>query len=84
MKKILGLTAVSVLVSGFGLLADDTAKGEMKKAGTEVKVAGKATGSAVKDAGKGVAKGSKKVVNKAAGATETGAAKVKDKTSTVK
>lgn len=84
MKKIFGLAVASILVSGFSLMADDTAKGDMKKAGSETKEAGKASGNAAKNAGKGVVKGSKKGVNKAAGATEDGAAKVKDKTSTVR
>ena len=80
MKKVLGILATGALLSGLSLMAQEGAKDDMKKAGGEVKEAGKATGRAAKHAGKGVAKGTKKGVHKAAGATERGADKVKDKT----
>jgi hypothetical protein len=79
MKKLFGIIAAGVLVAGISF-ADDTAKGNAKKAGSDVKEAGKASGRAVKHTGKAVAKGTKHGVHKAAGATERGAEKVKDKT----
>ena len=80
MKKLLGILAAGAFVSGMSLMAQDGPKDEMKKAGSDVKTAGKATGRAAKHAGKGVAKGTKKGVHKAADATEDGAGKLKDKT----
>jgi len=80
MKRILGVIAAGVLTLG-AALAQDGAKADAKKAGQDVKQAGKATGRAAKHTGKAVAKGTKKGVNKAAGATENGARKVKKKTS---
>jgi hypothetical protein len=80
MKKILGMIATGALLSGLTVMAQDTAKQDMKKAGSDVKTAGKASGHAAKNAGKGVAKGTKKGVSKAAGATAKGADKVKEKT----
>jgi hypothetical protein len=81
MTRIFSALATGALLSGL-MFAQDTAKDDMKKAGSDVKQAGKSSTKAAKSAGKGVAKGTKKGVNKAAGATENGAAKVKDKTKT--
>lgn len=80
MKSILGLIAAGILTVGIAL-AQDGAKDNAKRAGQDVKEAGKDTGRAAKHTGKAVAKGTKKGVNKAAGATENGARKVKKKTS---
>jgi hypothetical protein len=80
MKRIVGLFAAGILTIGIGL-AQDGAKDNVKKAGQDVKDAGKDTGHAAKHTGKAVAKGTKKGVNKAAGATENSAKKVKQKTS---
>ena len=79
MKNILGLVAAGILTVG-GALAQDGAKDNAKKAGRDIKEAGKDTGRAAKHTGKAVAKGTQKGVNKAAGATEHGARKVKQKT----
>lgn len=79
MKRLLALIAAGILTVGVGL-AQDGAKANIKKAGQDVKDAGKDTGHAAKHTGKAVAKGTKKGVNKAAGATENGAKKVKQKT----
>jgi len=81
MKRILGLIGAAVLTVG-AALAQDGAKDNARKAGQDVKEAGKDTGRAAKHTGKAVAKGTKKGVNKAAGATENGARKVKKKTGT--
>lgn len=80
MKKVLGFLAAGVIASGLTAWAQDTAKDDLKKAGSDVKEAGKATGHAAKHTGKAVAKGTKKGVHKAASATEKGADKVKEKT----
>jgi len=80
MKSILGIVAAGILTVGIAL-AQDGAKDNAKRAGQDVKEAGKDTGRAAKHTGKAVAKGTKKGVNKAAGATENGARKVKRKTS---
>ena len=80
MNKLFGSFAIAIVAGGLTGMAQDTPKQEMKKAGSDVKEAGRATGHAAKHAGKGVAKGSKKGVHKVAGATERGAEKVKDKT----
>lgn len=80
MKKTIGILAAGVLLSGLTVFAQDTAKDDMKKAGSDTKQAAKASGRAVKNAGKGVAKGAKKGVHKAASATENGADKLKQKT----
>lgn len=79
MKRILVVFMISSLTA-FLALAQDTAKEDLKKSGSDVKEAGKDTGRAAKHAAKGVKKGTKKGVNKAAGKTEEGAAKVKSKT----
>ena len=79
MKLPITVLSIALLTSLPGF-TQDTPKDEMKKAGQDVKEAGKSTGRAAKHTGKGVAKGTKKGVHKAAGATENGAAKVKDKT----
>ena len=81
MKKLLSWLTIGVTAAGITAWAQDTAKDEAKKAGSDVKQAGKATGHAAKHTGKAVAKGTKKGVHKAAGATEKGASKVKQKTS---
>ncbi len=78
MIKNTGLILAAALLGGFGLMAQETAKQDIKKAGSEVKEAGKATGKAAKHTGKAVAKTTKKGVHKAASATEHGAEKVKD------
>jgi hypothetical protein len=80
MNKLFGSLAVAIVAAGLTAVAQDTPKQEIKKAGSDVKEAGKATGGAVKHTGKAVAKGTKKGVHKAAAATEKGADKVKDKT----
>jgi hypothetical protein len=77
-KTLIALTIATL--GAFTLLAQDTAKGELKKSGQDVKQAGKDTGHAAKHAAKGVKKGTKKGVHKAAAKTEKGAAKVKSKT----
>ena len=79
MKSILGLIAAGILTVG-GALAQEGAKDNAKRAGQDIKEAGKDTGRAAKHTGKAVAKGTQKGVNKAAGATERGARKVKHKT----
>lgn len=79
MKRTLIVLMIGSL-TGFAALAQDTAKDDLKKSGSDIKQAGKDTGRATKHAAKGVAKGTKKGVNKAAGKTEEGAAKVKSKT----
>ena len=78
MTKINGLFLAGALLSGLTLVAQDTAKQDIKKAGGDVKEAGKATGRAAKHTGKAVTKTTKKGVHKAASATEHGAEKVKD------
>jgi len=50
MKKLMSILAAGVLVAGISF-ADDTAKDNAKKAGSDVKEAGKATGRAVKHSG---------------------------------
>jgi len=81
MKRLIliGTIAAFALTGAF---AQDTAKQDLKNAGTETKDAGK-------DAGKAVSKGAhktthsvKKGVNKSASATQKGAQKVKEKTTT--
>ncbi len=79
MKKSLIVVIISSL-AGFAAFAQDTAKDDLKKSGSDIKQAGKATGRAAKHVGKGVAKGTKKGVNKAAKGTAKGAEKVKEKT----
>lgn len=81
MKRLLLIGTIASL-GVTGIFAQDTAKGDMKQAGSDTK-------QATKDAGKGIKKGSqktthavKKGVSKTAGATEKGAAKVKEKTTT--
>jgi len=81
--QIVKKTLIALMIgslAGFAAFGQDTAKQDLKKSGQEVKKAGKDSGKAAKDAGKGVAKGTKKGVNKAATGTEKGAAKVKAKT----
>lgn len=78
-KQIVIGLAVALLSVGSSSGQTDTAK-QSQSAKEDVKDAGKATGRAAKKTGKAIGKGTKKVVNKAAGATEKGAAKVKDKT----
>jgi hypothetical protein len=80
MKRIASLSAIGILLTGGLLFAQEGAKDEAKDAGHDVKKAAKDTGKAAKHTGKAVAKGTKKGVNKAAGATEKGADKVKEKT----
>jgi hypothetical protein len=80
MKRLLGLVITGILTVGIAL-AQDGAKDNAKRAGHDVKDAGKDTGRAAKHTGKAVVKGTEKGVNKAAGATENGARKVKKKTS---
>ena len=80
MKKLLGLLTMGVVAAGLTAWAQDTAKDDLKKAGSDVKEAGRATGHAAKHTGKAVAKGTKKGVHKAASATERGADRVKEKT----
>jgi hypothetical protein len=80
MRTFFGLFTVGVVAGGLSLMAQEGAKQEMKDAGTDIKQGAKNTGNAAKHAGKGVAKGAKKGVHKAAGATENGANKVKEKT----
>ncbi len=80
MKKILGFVTMGMLAASLIAGAQESAKGELKEGGQDVKEAGKATGRAAKHTAKGVAKGTKKGVHKAAGATEKGAEKVKNKT----
>jgi hypothetical protein len=80
MKRLLALTAAGIMTVA-AALAQDGAKDDVKRAGRDVKDAGKDTVRAAKNTGKAVAKGTKKGVNKAAGATENGARKVKKKTS---
>ena len=81
MKRLLLIGTIASL-GVTGIFAQDTAKEDMTKAGSDTK-------QAAKDAGKGIKKGSqktthavKKGVNKGAGATENGAAEVKEKTTT--
>jgi len=71
-------------IAAFGLtgFAQDTAKQDMKNAGTETKNAAKDAGKAVKKGSRKTTHAAKKGVNKSAGAVEKGAAKVKDKTTT--
>jgi len=78
-KKTLIVLMISSL-AGFAAWGQDTAKGELKKSGQDVKKAGKSTKKATKHAAKGVKKGTKKAVNKSAKATEKGANKVEEKT----
>lgn len=78
MIKNTGLILAAALLGAFGLMAQETAKQDIKKAGGDVKEATKATGKAAKHTGKAVAKTTKKGVHKAASATEHGAEKVKD------
>src|SRR5581483_2469660 len=91
MRPFLTKTALGILLIGGPALFAQSAGQDMKQAGRDVKSAGQATGDAAKDTGSAVGKTakktgrkvkhtSKKVVNKDAGATENGAAKVKDKT----
>jgi hypothetical protein len=80
MKTIIGMVAAGLLTIGIAS-AQDTAKENTKQAGRDIKQAGKDTGHAAKHTGKAVAKETKKGVHKAAGATENGARKVKNKTS---
>lgn len=79
MTKLMSILAAGVLVAGIGF-ADDTGKADAKKAGSDVKEAGRATGHAVKHSGKAIGKGAKHGVHKAAAATERGADKLKNKT----
>lgn len=62
------------------LLAQDSAKQDMKDAGHETKEAAKDTGHAVKKTAKKTKKAVKKGTNKAAEKTEHGAEKVEEKT----
>ena len=80
MRKLIRLLAAATVATGLMAFAQDTAKQEVKKAGSDAKEAGRATGRAAKHTGKAVAKGTKKGVHKGAAATEKGAGKVKDKT----
>lgn len=79
MKKSLIVLMISSLAT-FAAFAQDSAKDDLKKSGSDIKQAGKDTGHAAKHGAKAVKKGTKKGVNKAAGKTEEGAAKVKSKT----
>jgi len=78
-KKTIIALMIGTLAT-FSAWGQDTAKQDLKKSGQDIKQAGKSTGHAAKHAAKGVKKGTKKGVHKAAGATEKGAAKVKNKT----
>lgn len=71
---------IGAMAAGLTAFAGDTAKQDMKKAGTDTKNAAHATGQATKHTAKGVKKGAKKGVNKTAVATANGANKVKGKT----
>jgi len=75
------LSATAIFAIGMApLLAQTTAKDDLKGAKEEVKEAGKATGRAAKKTGRAVKKTSKKAVNKAAEKTEEGADAVRRKT----
>ena len=81
MKRFILIGTIAA-VAFTGAFAQETAKQDLKKAGSETK-------EATKDAGKAVAKGAhktthaaKKGVSKSAGAVEKGAKKVKEKTTT--
>ena len=82
MMKPIAIISLSTMLSGgmISLFADDTAKDDLKKAGSDVKEAGKSTGKAAKHTGKAVKKGTKKAVNKSAEKTEEGADAVRRKT----
>ena len=81
-RKLHLLTLPAALLIGMtpGLVAQTTAKEDVKDAKEDVKDAGKATGRAAKKTGKAVKKTSKKVVNKTAEKTEEGADAVRRKT----
>jgi hypothetical protein len=75
------LTVTTILTIGMApLLAQTTAKEDLKGAKEDVKEAGKATGRAAKKTGKAVKKTTKKAVNKTAEKTEEGADAVRRKT----
>jgi ribosomal protein L7Ae-like RNA K-turn-binding protein len=86
MKNIYPAIAAGILTFGlaFGASAQTTAGQDMKNAGSETKDAAKDTGRGIKKGtvktGKAIKHGTKKGVHKAAGATENGADKLKDKT----
>ena len=80
MSKLIRVLCSGAICCGFSLIAQEGAKQEMKDAGSDIKQGAKNTGAAAKHAGKGVVKGTKKGVHKAAGVSEKGADKVKEKT----
>jgi hypothetical protein len=78
---IASITLPAILTIGMAsLIAQTTAKEDMKGAKEDVKDAGKATGRAAKKTGKAVKKTTKKAVNKTAEKTEDGADAVRRKT----
>ena len=86
MKNIYSAVAVGTLALGmtFGAFAQSTAGQDMKNAGSETKDAAKDVGKGVKKGtvktGKAIKHGTKKGVHKAAGATENGSEKMREKT----
>lgn len=82
-QTIVKKTLIAIIISsvaGFGAFAQDTAKGEAKQAGQDIKQAGKDTGHAAKHTAKSVKKGTKKGIHNTAKATKKGANKVEEKT----
>ena len=77
-KTLLALMIGSL--TGFAAFGQDSAKGEAKAAGQDIKQAGKDTGHAAKHTAKSVKKGTKKAVHKSAKATKKEANKVEEKT----
>jgi len=86
MKNIYYAAAAGILALGLtcGAYAQTTAGQDMKSAGRETKDAAKDTGKGIKKGtvktGKAIKHGTKKGVHKAAGATENGSEKMREKT----
>jgi hypothetical protein len=79
-RKTAPLAYAILLIGMTPLLAQTTAKDDLKGAKEDVKDAGRSTGRAAKKTGKAVKKTTKKTVNKAAEKTEEGADAVRRKT----
>lgn len=70
MRHFISALAIATLCASGAAFAQDTAKGETKKAGEATKEAGKDTADAAKHIGKATAKGTKKAAGATANATK--------------